>query len=53
MWEGVQGGVRVKTVTMNGTINAEMQHEIDCVETAIKWREWCKKARKEGIIDSK
>jgi hypothetical protein len=39
-----------ETIKMSNIINAEMQHEIDAVETARKWREWCKKAREEGIL---
>ena len=39
-----------ETTNMSGIISAEMQHEIDAVETAQKWREWCKKARAEGRI---
>jgi post-segregation antitoxin (ccd killing protein) len=39
-----------ETINMSNIINAEMQHEIDAIETAQKWREWCKKARAEGRI---
>lgn len=39
-----------KTINTSNIISAEMQHEIDAIETAQKWRKWCKKARAEGII---
>ena len=32
-----------ETIKMSNIISAEMQHEIDAIETARKWREWCKK----------
>ena len=39
-----------EVINMSGIVNAEIQHEIDAIETAQKWRKWCKKARAEGII---
>lgn len=39
-----------ETIDMSGCMNAEMQHEIDAIETLRKWHEWCKKARTEGLI---
>ena len=39
-----------ETIDMPECRNAEIQHEIDAIETAQKWRVWCKKAREEGII---
>jgi hypothetical protein len=39
-----------KTIDMTICKNAEIQHEIDAIETAQKWRKWCKKARAEGLI---
>lgn len=39
-----------ETIDMSGCKNAELQHEIDAIETAQKWRAWCKEARDEGII---
>ena len=32
-------------IDMSGCINAEMQHEIDAIETARKWQEFCIKRR--------
>ena len=32
-------------IDMSSCMNAEMQHEIDAVETERKWREFCKKRR--------
>jgi len=34
-------------------MNAEMQHEIDAVETARKWREYCEKRRDKEDEDRK
>ena len=42
--------IMTETINMSNIINAEMQHEIDAIETSRKWREWCKKARSEGRI---
>jgi hypothetical protein len=39
-----------KTIDMTICKNAEIQHEIDAIETAQKWRKWCKKARAGGLI---
>ena len=32
-------------IDMSCCMNAELQHEIDAIETARKWREFCKKKR--------
>jgi len=39
-----------KTINMTICSNAEIQHEIDAIETSQKWHEWCKKARIKGLI---
>lgn len=39
-----------EVINMSGIMNAEIQHEIDAIETSRKWGEWCKKARAERII---
>ena len=31
-------------------MNAEMQHEIDAIETSRKWHKICEQLREEGII---
>ena len=40
-------------IDISGCINAEMQHEIDAIETARKWREFCKKRREEKGNDTR
>lgn len=42
-----------EAIDMSICRNAEIQHEIDAIETAQKWRAWCKKAREEGILPSR
>ena len=50
-FESVGGkSIMKETIKMSGIIGAEMQHEIDAIETSRKWHEWCKQARAEGVI---
>jgi len=40
----------LETIKMSGIISAELQHEIDAIETTRKLRAYFKKAREEGRI---
>ena len=37
-----------ETIKICGIVNAEMQHEINAIESERKWHEICKKLRSEG-----
>lgn len=38
------------TINISKCMNAQMQHEIDAVESERKWHDMCKKLRDERVI---